>query len=173
MNLQSIKKSVHKAFFPIKFKNQKVEELYNFISQNDSDIEYWKNTDLLDEFINIIKDFNQHDVRYFFRTIKWWNSYHLVIIADKLLDNNVKSSVKYDFGFVYCKIFCLYEKFDSYFLIDNLEIAVNMYNSGLDLNILADLTAKVNFLFQHKQITQQQFQHSLSFINHCTDELSN
>lgn len=173
MTLKSIQKSVHKAFFPTKFSNEKIEKLYHFISQNDNDIEYWENTNLLVEFINIIKNFNQDDVKYFFSTINLWDSYHLVIIADKLLDNNVKASVKYDFGFVYCKIFCTYEKFDSYFLIDNLEIAVNMYNSKLNLNILVDLTTKVNLLFQNKQITKQQFQHSLSFITRCTDELSN
>lgn len=173
MSLQSIRKSVHQAFFPVRFENEKIENLHEFISQNDSDIEYWSMEGLLLEFIRIIKNFNEKDIQYFFETIHLWDSYHLVIIADKLLDTNVRANVKYDFGILYCKIFCLYEKFDSYYLIDNLEIAVNMYNSKPDLPILVDLTGKINFLFQNKQITQQQFQHSLLFIEHCKDELSN
>jgi hypothetical protein len=171
LNLQSIGKSVRKAFFPSKFKNKKVENLHKLVSQNDSNIEYWYLGGLLSDFINIIKNFNQKDVEYFFKTIHLWNSYHLVVIADKLLESNVKASVKYDFGIVYCKIFCQYEKFDSYFLIDNLEIAVTMYNSKLDLNILLDLTTKVQLLFQNKQINKQQFDYHLSFINKLQNEL--
>lgn len=171
LNLGSIRKSVRKAFFSPKFKNKKVEELQQLVSQNDSNIEYWYLGGLLSDFINIIKNFNEKDVEYFFETIHLWNSYHLVVIADKLLENNVKANVKYDFGIVYCKIFCLYEKFDSYFLIDNLEIAVTMYDSKLDVNILLDLTTKVQLLFEHKQISKQQFDYNLSFINKLQNEL--
>ena len=59
MNLQSIRKSMHHAFFPVKFKNEKIEKLHDFISQNDRDAEYWQLNGLLGEFINIIKNFNQ------------------------------------------------------------------------------------------------------------------
>lgn len=171
MNLQTIRKSVHQAFFPIKFENKNVEILQKFISENDNDTEHWQLDDLLGDFINIIKNFNWEDIQYFFKNINLWDSYHLVIIADKLLDNNVKASVKFDIGFVYCKIFCLYEKFDSYYLIDNLDIAVNMYNSKLDLNIIIDLTTKIHFLHQNKQITKQQLDYNISFINKIQNEL--
>lgn len=171
MNLQAIQQSVHRAFFPVKFKNEKIKNLHDFIAQNDQDAEHWQLDDLLGDFINIIKNFNWEDIQYFFKNIKLWNSYHLVIIADKLLDNNVKASVKFDIGFVYCKIFCLYERLDSYYLIDNLEIAVTMYNSKLDLNIIIDLTAKVRLLHQNQQITKQQLDYNLSFINKLQNEL--
>lgn len=171
MNLQSIRKSMHHAFFPVRFKNEKIEKLHDFISQNDRDAEYWQLNGLLGEFINIIKNFNQDDVRFFFNTINLWDSYHLVIIADKLLDPTVKASVKYDFGFVYCRIFCLYEKLDSYYLVDSLEIAVNMYDSKLNLSMLVDLATKINLLFQNKQITKQQLDYNLSFINKLQNEL--
>ncbi|GAA4162355.1 hypothetical protein GCM10022217_29620 [Chryseobacterium ginsenosidimutans] len=171
LNLESIGKSVRRAFFPTKFENEKVKNLYQLVSENDSNTEYWYLGSLLSDFINIIKNFNQNDVEYFFKTIHFWDSYHLVVIADKLLDSNVKANVKYDFGIVYCKIFCLYEKFDSYFLIDNLEIAVTMYDSKLDLNILIDLTTKVQLLFQNEQINKQQFDYNLSFINKLQNEL--
>ena len=94
MNLQAIQQSVHRAFFPVKFKNEKIKNLHDFIAQNDQDAEHWQLDDLLGDFINIIKNFNWEDIQYFFKNIKLWNSYHLVIIADKLLDNNVKASVK-------------------------------------------------------------------------------
>lgn len=171
MNLQSIGKSVHQAFFPVKFKNEKIENLHTFISQNDSNTEYWYVGGLLSDFMDIIKNFNREDIQYFFQSIHLWDSYHLVVIADKLLDNNVKSIVKYDFGIVYCKIFCLYEKFDSYFLIDNLEIAINMYASKPNLAMLIDLTTKVQLLFQNKQINKQQFEYNLSFISKLQNEL--
>lgn len=171
MNFGSLGKSVHQAFFPIKFKNEKIENLHTFISQNDSNTESWYIGGLLSDFIDIIKNFNREDIQYFFETIHLWDSYHLVVIADKLLDNNVKAIVKYDFGIVYCKIFCLYEKLDSYFLIDNLEIAVNRYQSKPNLTMLIDLTAKIQLLFQNKQITKQQLEYNISFINTLQNEL--
>lgn len=171
LSLEEIGKSVHRVLFSQKFENEKVEKLYDFVSQNDSNTEYWHIGGLLSDFIEIIKNFNREDVEYFFETMHFWDSYHLVVIADKLLDSNVKASVKYDFGTVYCKIFYLYEKFDSYFLIDNLEIAVKMYDSKLDLNTLIDLTAKLHILFQNKQISKQQFDYNLSFINTLQNEL--
>lgn len=171
LNLESIRKSVRSALFSQKFENEKLENLHKLVSENDSNIEYWYLGGLLSDFIDIIKNFNQNDVEYFFKTIHYWDSYHLVVIADKLLDSNVKASVKYDFGIVYCKIFCMYEKFDSYFLIDNLEIAVKMYDSKLDLTILIDLTTKIQLLFQNEHINKQQFDYNLSFINTLQNEL--
>jgi len=171
MSLKSIRRSVHQAFFPKNFENKKIENLHRFVSQNDSNTEHWLIGGLLSDFINIIKDFNPDDVQYFFKNFHLWDSYHLVIIADKLLDNDVKINVQFDFGFVYCKIFCLYERLDSYFLIDSLEIAVNMYDSKLNLNLLVDLTTKIHVLFQNKQISKQQFDYNLSFINKLQNEL--
>lgn len=171
MSIQSIRRSVHHALFPLKFENKKIEALQHFIAQNESNTEYWYTGGLLNEFVNIIKNFDQNDIQDFFNNIHLWDSYHLVIIADKLLDNNVKSSVKCDLGQVYCRIFCKYEMFDPYYLIDNLEIAVTMYHSKLDINILVDLTAKLQLLFQSKQITRQQFEYNLSFINKLRNEL--
>jgi len=171
MNFRSLSRSVHQVFFPSKFTNKKIENLHTFISQNDSHSESWYIGGLLSDFIEIIKNFNKEDIRYFFQTIHLWDSYHLVIIADKLLDNNVKAIVKYDFGIVYCKIFCLYEKMDSYFLIDNLEIAVNKYESTLNWPLLIDLTTKIQSLYQNKQITKQQFVYNISFLNTLQNEL--
>ncbi|MCW3161070.1 hypothetical protein [Chryseobacterium oryctis] len=171
LSLKSISKSVNNTFFPLKFENEKIEKLHQFVSKNDGDAEHWELSNILGEFINILKDFNQDDFRYFFKTVKFWNSYHLVIIADKFLDNNVKASIQHDLGAAYCKIFCVYEKFDPYFLIDSLEIAVEMYNSKLDLNILVDLTIKLQMLFKNKQITKQQFEHNIQFINKLQNEL--
>jgi len=166
-SLKLIRKSVRKAFFKVKFDHENVDRLHTFISKNGREIKYASIDGLLMEFIKIIKKFTEKDVQYFFDTIHLWNSYHLVIIADKLLDTNVRAHVKYDFGILYCKIFCLYEKFDSYYLIDNLEIAVNMYHSKLDVLLLEELTGKIQFLFQNRQITGQQLQHSLLFIEQC------
>ncbi|SIQ44661.1 hypothetical protein SAMN05880574_11329 [Chryseobacterium sp. RU37D] len=170
-NLRFLRRTVNSALFPIKFENKKIENLHTFISQYDKSSEHWQIDGLLSDFIDLIKVFNKEDIQYFFKNIELWDSYHLVIIADKLLDNNVKSSVNFDFGFVYCKIFCLYEKLDSYFLVDNIEIAVKMYNSKLNLNLIVDLTAKIHLLFQNKQITKQQFDYNLSFINKLQNEL--
>jgi hypothetical protein len=171
MNLKSIRRSVHQAFFPKRFENDKVENLHKFVFQNGNNTENWLIGGLLSDFIDIIKDFNRDDIQYFFKSFHLWDSYHLVIIADKLLDNNVKTNVQFDFGFVYCKIFCLYEKLDSYYLVDSLEIAVNMYNSKLSLNLLIDLTTKIHLLYQNKQINKQQFDYNLSFINKLQNEL--
>mgnify|MGYP000851689155 CR=1 FL=1 len=171
LNLEEIGKSVHRVLFSQKFENEKVERLHDFVSENDSNTEYWHIGGLLSDFIEIIKNFHKEDVEYFFKTIHFWDSYHLVVIADKLLDSNVKASVKYDFGIVYCKIFCLYEKFDSYYLVDNIEIAITMYNSKLDLDILIDLTAKLHLLHHNKQISKQQFDYNLSLINTLQNEL--
>ncbi|WP_155844930.1 hypothetical protein [Chryseobacterium daeguense] len=171
MNLQSLKKTVNSALFPLKFENRKIDDLHKFITQNDSNTEHWEIDGLLGDFISIIGKFEKEDIQYFFKNISRWESYHLVIIADKLLDNNVKSSVSFDFGFVYCKIFCLYEKLDSYFLVDNLEIAVNMYNSKLNLNMIVNLTAKINLLYQNKLINKQQFDYNISLINKLQNDL--
>lgn len=171
LDLDEIGKTVHRILFSHKFKNRKIKQLHDFVSENDSNTEYWYPEGLLGDFIDIIKNFTQEEVEYFYATLHFWDSYHLVVIADKLLDPHVKANVKYDFGTVYCKIFCLYEKFDSYYLIDNLEIAVQMYNSKPNLALLVDLTAKPHLLFQNQQISRQQFDYNLLFINTLQNDL--
>lgn len=166
-----IERKVYRVLFPRKFKNEKIQLLHDFVSKNDVNIEYWYPEGLLGNFIGIIKDFTPEDISYFFETINLWDSYHMVVIADKLLDNHVKESVKYDFGTVYCRIFCQYEKFDSYYLIDNLEIAINTYNSKPDIILLIDLTAKVQLLYNHQRIGKQQFDYTLLLIKKLQNEL--
>ncbi len=171
LNIESIRQSVRRKFFKPVFDNDKIEKLHHLVSGNDSNTDYWYIGGLLSDFINVIKTFQPEDIRYFFDTIHKWDSYHLVVIADKLLDSDVKANVKYDFGMVYGKIFCLYEKFDPYFLIDNLEIAFTMYNTRPDMDILTDLKAKMHLLFRYKQINRQQFEYNLSLINQLRNEL--
>lgn len=173
MNIHQLKKTFYKTLFPPKFGNKKIQSLYNFVSQNDSDTEYWTIDAQLQEFIGIIKSFDQSDIQYFFERISLWNSYYLVIISDKFLDSHVKANIKYDLGKIYAKIFLLYEDSDPYFLIDNLEIAVTMYESKIDTATLIDLTSKIEFMHHKKLITRQQRNHNIHFINSLTDELSN
>jgi len=171
INIHLIRKNFYKRLFPPKFGNERVQTLYNFISQNDSNFEHWELGGLLTDFINIIKHYDEKDTQHFFDKINLWNSYYLVILSDKFLDNRVKSNVTYDFGNIYAKIFLLYENFDSYFLIDNLEIAITMYSSKLELTTLIDLIAKIDLLYRKKLITKQQFEYNLSFINNLQNEL--
>ncbi|MBB6369437.1 hypothetical protein [Chryseobacterium shigense] len=173
MNIRRLKKTFYKTLFPTKFGNKKIQALYNFVSQNDSDTEYWSIDGQLQEFIEIIKNFDESDIQYFFERIGLWNSYYLVIISDKFLDNHVKANVKYDLGKIYAKIFLLYEDYDPYFLIDNLEIAITMYESKIDIATLIDLISKIELLHHKKLITRQQRNHNIEFINSLTDELSN
>ncbi len=173
MNIHLLKKTFYKTLFPPKFGNTKIQALYNFVSQNDSDAEYWTIDGQLQEFIEIIKIFDEADIQYFFERIALWNSYYLVIISDKFLDSHVKANIKYDLGKIYAKIFLLYEDSDPYFLIDNLEIAVTMYDSKIDMATLIDLASKIELLHHKKLITRQQRNHNIQFINSLTDELSN
>ncbi|HCA08409.1 MULTISPECIES: hypothetical protein [unclassified Chryseobacterium] len=173
MNIHQLKKTFYKTLFPPKFGNKKIQSLYNFVSQNDSDTEYWTIDGQLQEFIGIIKSFDESDIQYFFERISLWNSYYLVIISDKFLDSHVRANIKYDLGKIYAKIFLLYEDSDPYFLIDNLEIAVTMYESKIDTATLIDLTSKIEFMHHKKLITRQQRNHNIHFINSLTDELSN
>ena len=173
MNIHLLKKTFYKTLFPPKFGNKKIQALYNFVSQNDSDAENWTMDKQLQEFIDIIKIFNGDDIQYFFERIGLWNSYYLVIISDKFLDIHVKTNVKYDLGKIYAKIFLLYEDSDPYFLIDNLEIAVTMYDSKIDVATLIDLISKIELLHHKKLITRQQRNYYIQFINSLTDELSN
>lgn len=173
MNIHQLKKTFYKTLFPPKFGNKKIQSLYNFVSQNDSDTEYWTINGQLQEFIGIIKSFDESDIQYFFERISLWNSYYLVIISDKFLDIHVKTNVKYDLGKIYAKIFLLYEDSDPYFLIDNLEIAVTMYDSKIDVATLIDLISKIELLHHKKLITRQQRNYYIQFINSLTDELSN
>ncbi|KMQ63191.1 hypothetical protein ACM46_14770 [Chryseobacterium angstadtii] len=173
MNIHLLKKTFYKTLFPPKFGNGKIQSLYNFVSQNDSDAENWSIDGQLQEFIGIIKSFDENDIQYFFERINLWNSYYLVIISDKFLDSHVKTNVKYDLGRIYAKIFLLYEDSDPYFLIDNLEIAVTMYDSKIDTATLIDLTSKIELLHHKKLITRQQRNYNIQFINNLTDELQN
>ncbi|MGG5210421.1 hypothetical protein ACQWU4_15965 [Chryseobacterium sp. MIQD13] len=173
MNIHLLKKTFYKTLFPPKFGNKKIQALYHFVSQNDSDTEYWTIDGQLQEFIAIIKDFDESDIQYFFERISMWNSYYLVIISDKFLDSHVKANIKYDLGKIYAKIFLLYEDSDPYFLIDNLEIAVTMYESKIDIATLIDLISKIELLHHKKLITRQQRNNNIQFINSLTDELSN
>jgi len=173
INIHLLKKTFYKTLFPPKFGNEKIQALYNFVSQNDSDAENWTMDKQLQEFIDIIKIFDGDDIQYFFERISLWNSYYLVIISDKFLDNHVKTNVKYDLGKIYAKIFLLYEDSDPYFLIDNLEIAVTMYDSKIDVATLIDLMSKIELLHHKKLITRQQRNYNIEFINSLTDELSN
>ncbi|SHK21415.1 hypothetical protein [Chryseobacterium polytrichastri] len=173
INIHLIRKNFYKRLFPPKFGNKRVQTLYNFISKNDNNFEHWELGGLLTDFINIIKIYDEKDTQDFFDKINLWNSYYLVIISDKFLDNRVKSNVTYDFGNIYAKIFLSYENFDSYFLIDNLEIAITMYNSKLELTTLIDLISKINLLHHKKLITKQQHNYNIAFINRLKDEVSN
>ncbi|WP_099766575.1 hypothetical protein [Chryseobacterium sp. 52] len=173
MNIHLLKKTFYKTLFPPKFGNKRIQALYNFISENDSDAASWTIDGQLQEFISIIKSFDQNDIQYFFERIGLWNSYYLVIISDKFLDGHVKTNVKYDLGKIYAKIFLLYEDSDPYFLIDNLEIAVTMYESKIDVATLIDLTSKIELMHHKKLITRQQRNYNIQFINSLTDELSN
>lgn len=173
MNIHLLKKTFYKTLFPPKFGNKKIQSLYNFVSQNDSDTKYWTIDGQLQEFIGIIKSFDENDIQYFFERISLWNSYYLVIISDKFLHSHVKANIKYDLGKIYAKIFLLYENSDPYFLIDNLEIAVTMYESKIDTATLIDLSSKIELMHHKKQITRQQRNHNIQFINTLTDELSN
>ncbi|SHH48474.1 hypothetical protein SAMN05421866_2923 [Chryseobacterium oranimense] len=173
MNIHLLKKTFYKTLFPPRFGNKKIQDLYNFVSQNDSDAEYWTIDGQLQEFIEIIKNFDGADIQYFFERIGLWNSYYLVIISDKFLDSHVKANIRYDLGNIYAKIFLLYEDSDPYFLIDNLEIAVTMYDSKIDIATLIDLISKIELLHHKKLITRQQRNHNIQFINSLTDELSN
>lgn len=172
ININLIRKNFYKRLFPPKFENERVQALYNFVSKNDNNFEHWELDGLLTDFINIIKIYDEKDTQHFFDTINLWNSYYLVIISDKFLDNRVKSNVTYDFGNIYAKIFLLYENFDSYFLIDSLEIAITMYNSKLDMITLIDLIGKINLLHHKKLITKQQYNYNIEFINRLKDEIS-
>lgn len=165
MNIKSLKKQFYRTLFPPRFDNEKVKALYKFISENDSTTDFWEMGGLLSQFIDIIKDFNEEDIQYFFKTIDLWDGYHLVIIADKLMENMVKTNVNYDLGKIYFMIFLSYEKLDSYYLLDNLELIFKMYHSKLDIETLISIASKIKFLYQNKQITRQQFDHNLSFIN--------
>ena len=165
MNIKSLKKQFYRTLFPPRFENEKVKNLYEFISKNDSTTDFWEMGGLLSQFINIIKHFDEQAIQYFFKTIHLWDGYHLVIIADKLMENMVKENVNYDLGKIYFKIFLSYEKLDSYYLLDNLELIFKMYHSKLDIETLISIASKIKFLYQHKQITRQQFDHNLSFIN--------
>lgn len=173
MNIHLLKKTFYKTLFPPKFGNKKIQSLYNFVSQNDSGTEYWTIDKQLQEFIGIIKSFDGDDIQYFFERIGLWNSYYLVIISDKFLDSHVKANIKYDLGKIYAKIFLLYEDSDPYFLIDNLEIAVTMYESKIDAATLVDIINKIEFMHHKKLITRQQRNHNIHFINRLTNELSN
>lgn len=170
MNIKSLKKHFYKTLFPPRFDSKKVEELHQFISENDSITDYWEVGGLLSEFINIIKHFNEEDIQCFFKTIDSWDSYHLVMIADKLMESHVKTSVNYDLGKIYFKIFLSYEKFDSYYLLDNLEMIFTMYQSKLDIETQISIASKIKFLYQHKQINKQQFESNLLFINNLNNE---
>lgn len=173
MNIHQLKKTFYKTLFPPKFGNKKIQSLYTFVSHNDRDTEYWSMDGQLQEFIGIIKSFDESDIQYFFERISLWNSYYLVIISDKFLDSHVKANVKYDLGKIYAKIFLLYEDSDPYFLIDNLEIAVTMYESNIDTATLIDLISKIEFMHHKKLITRQQRNYNIQFISSLTDELSN
>lgn len=172
INIRLIREKFYKRLFPPKFGNERIQTLYNFISKNDNNFEHWEIGGLLTDFINIIKIYNEKDTQHFFDKINLWNSYYLVIISDKFLDSRVKSNITYDFGNIYAKIFLLYENFDSYFLIDNLEIAITMYNSKLELDTLIDLISKINLLHHKKLITKQQYNYNIAFINRLKDEIS-
>ncbi|MGH1516225.1 hypothetical protein [Chryseobacterium sp. JK1] len=165
MNIHLLKKTFYKTLFPPKFGNEKIQTLYHFVSQNDSNIGHWEIGGLLSDFISIIKDFTEADIQYFFERIRLWNSYYLVIISDKFLEPCVKANVKYDLGLIYTKIFLLYEDTDPYYLIDNLEIAIIMYSSKIDKATLIDLTHKIELMYYKKLITKQQYDHHLTFIN--------
>ncbi|WP_172277616.1 hypothetical protein [Chryseobacterium sp. LAM-KRS1] len=165
MNIQSLKKQFYKTLFPPRFENERVKKLHDFICENDSTTDFWEMGGLLSIFINIIKDFNEDDIEYFFETIHLWDGYHLVIIADKLMENTVKANVNYDLGKIYFKIFLSYEKLDSYYLLDNLELIFKMYRSKLDIETLISISSKIKYLYQNKQITRQQFDHNLSYLN--------
>lgn len=165
MNIHLLKKTFYKTLFPPKFGNEKIQNLYRFVSENDSNTEYWEVEGLLSDFICIIKDFKESDIQYFFERISLWNSYYLVIISDKFLEPHVRSSVKYDLGLIYAKIFLLYEDSDPYYLIDNLEIAITLYQSKIDKVTLIDLMHKTELLYYKKLITKQQYDYYLTFIN--------
>lgn len=171
MNIKSLKKQFYRTLFPPRFDNEKVKMLHEFISENDSTTDFWEMGGLLSQFINIIKDFHEEDIQYFFKTIQLWDGYHLVMIADKLMENTVKTNVNYDLGKIYFKIFLSYEKLDSYYLLDNLELIFKMYHSKLDIETLISIASKIKFLYQNKQITRQQFDHNLSFINNVNNDL--
>ncbi|REC79046.1 hypothetical protein DRF60_07035 [Chryseobacterium elymi] len=172
MNIHLLKKTFYKTLFPPKFGNEKIQALYHFVSQNDSDAENWTIDKQLREFIDIIKIFDGDDIQYFFERIGLWNSYYLVIISDKFLDSHVKTNVKYDLGKIYAKIFLLYEDSDPYFLIDNLEIAITMYDSKIDTATLIDLMSKIELLHHKKLITRQQRNYNIQFINRLKDGIS-
>ena len=165
MNIHLLKKTFYKTLFPPKFGNEKIQALYHFVAENDSNIEHWEVGGLLSEFIDIIKDFQESDIQYFFERISLWNSYYLVIISDKFLESHVRSVIKYDLGLIYAKIFLLYENTDSYYLIDNLEIAITMYQSKIDNATVIDLMHKIELLHYKKLITKQQHDYHLAFIN--------
>lgn len=171
MNIHQLKKTFYKTLFPPNFGNEKIQTLYNFVSRNDRDVEYWTTDGPLLEFINIIKSFDESDIQYFFERIGLWNSYYLVIISDKFLNSHVKASVKYDLGKIYAKVFLLYEDSDPYFLIDNLEIAVTMYESEIDMATWIDLANKIEMLYHKKLIPAQQYQYNQDFINKFIHEL--
>lgn len=165
MNIHLLKKTFYKTLFPPKFGNEKIQTLYHFVAENDSNTEHWEADGLLSDFICIIKDFEEGDIQYFFERISLWNSYYLVIISDKFLEPHVRSMVKYDLGLIYAKIFLLYDDSDSYYLIDNLEIAITMYQSKIDKATLIDLLHKIELLYYKKLITKQQYDYHLTFIN--------
>nr|WP_315033536.1 hypothetical protein [uncultured Chryseobacterium sp.] len=165
MNFHLLKKTFYKTLFPPKFGNEKIQSLYHFISQNDNDIANWEMNGLLAEFILIIKNFDKDDIEFFFEKINLWNSYYLVIISDKFLHNEVKANIKYDIGKVYARIFLHYESLDPYYLVDNLEIAIAMYQSELDLETVIDLSNKIKLLYYKRLITKQQYDYNLTFIN--------
>lgn len=173
MNIHRLKKSLYTALFPIQFDRKKVKQLNQFISKNDSDTDTWEIGGLLSEFIDIIKDFNKDDVQCFLKTMRSWDSYHLVMIADKLLDSEVKLRVNYDLGMIYFKIFLSYEKFDSYYLLDNLELIFSMYDSKLDIETLIGIASKIKLLYQNNHISKQQYESNMLFINNLNNDLYN
>ncbi|WP_292009775.1 hypothetical protein [Chryseobacterium sp.] len=172
MKIKSLKNSFYNTLIlhHPSFNNENVERLYNFIVDKNNNIRDW-NEEYLSEFTRILKNFKPDDIQYFFENINQWDSYYLVIIADKILNSNVKAQINYDLGRLYCKIFCSYEKFDSYYLIDNLEFAISMYHSKLNLSALTDLNNKIELLYQNDSIKSQQYQSSLDLLKKLQNEL--
>ncbi|WP_419868171.1 hypothetical protein [Chryseobacterium sp. CT-SW4] len=170
MNIKSLKNSFYNTLYPPQFSNKNVERLHSFITKNNGNKDNGKNNNVW-EFIHILKAFSDKDIQYFFDHINGWDSYYLVSIADKVLDTQVKANINYDLGAAYCKVFCSYEKFDSYYLIDNLEYAVTLYHSKPDLVTLINLTNKIQLLFQNDLIKSQQYRNSMTLIKKLQNEL--
>lgn len=165
MNMKFLKFILKKIFFPPRFENEKVENLYNFILQNNCDIEYWDYSNLSSDFLKLIQAFDTNDFNYFFQTIHLWKNDDLAVIAEKILGDTIKSNINYDMGNVYANIFLFYENLDSYCLIDDLINIITIYNSKLELATLINLTNKIKLLFNNNLISKEQFEYNLSFIN--------